>query len=166
MALGVSRVTNGDGLEATMEDIGEKGKPPGRPSDGTCSWVKKVMGSLGGGMPILEEVVDEEFVTTRLQLEFSDGEDGELVVTIGKEVLEAMNSLWKKCMIVKVLGRKIPTAILNKRLRELWKPNGGIFVMDLLPQFFLVRFESEEDYLVALVGGPWRVFGSHLMVQA
>lgn len=31
-----------------------------------------------------------------LSLEFSDGEDGEAVITIGEEVLDMMNSLWKR----------------------------------------------------------------------
>lgn len=30
----------------------------------------------------------------------------------------------------------------------------------------MVRFEMEEEYMAALTGGPWRVFGSYLMVQA
>lgn len=30
----------------------------------------------------------------------------------------------------------------------------------------MVRFEKEEEYMAALTGGPWRVFGSYLMVQA
>lgn len=35
-------------------------------------------------------------------MEFPNGEDGEPVIMIGHEVLEAMNGLWKRCMIVKV----------------------------------------------------------------
>lgn len=30
----------------------------------------------------------------------------------------------------------------------------------------MVRFDMEEDFLAAVTGGPWRVFGSILMVQA
>lgn len=38
-------------------------------------------------------------------------------------------------------------------------------MMDLPRQFFMIRFELEEEYLAALTGGPWRVFGNYLMVQ-
>ena len=38
--------------------------------------------------------------------------------------------------------------------------------MDLPRQFFMVRFEKEDEYLAALTGGPWRAFGSYLMVRA
>ncbi|CAA7042856.1 unnamed protein product [Microthlaspi erraticum] len=41
-----------------------------------------------------------------------------------------------------------------------------MYVMDLPRHFFMVRFEQEEEYLAALTGGPWRVFGSYLMIQA
>ncbi|KAG2334329.1 hypothetical protein Bca52824_005509 [Brassica carinata] len=102
------RVLNGEGQDATMEDMGEKGRPPGEPPDAPVSWVRKVVGCNVGGMPVPEEVVDEEFVESRLRLEFPNGEDGEPVITIEEEVLTAMNSLWKRCMIVRVLGRNAP----------------------------------------------------------
>lgn len=154
--------------DATMEDIGEKERPPGSllPPDAPGSWLKKVVGGNAGGRPVPEEAVGEEFVEARLRLEFLNGEDGEPVITIGEEVLTAMNSLWKRCMIVRVLGRNIPITNLNRKLRELWKPRGSMFVMDLPRNFFIVRFDLEEEYMAALSGGPWRAFGSYLMVQA
>lgn len=165
--------TSGDGeirvlsdQDATMTDIGEKGRPPGDPPDGMGSWVTKVTGTFVGGRPVPESILNEEFVTARLSVEFPNGEDGEPVITIGKEVIEAMNGLWKQCMIVKVLGRSIPIAVLTRKLKEMWRPRAVMSVMDLPRQFFMVRFEEEDEYLTALTGGPWRAFGSYLMVQA
>ncbi|XP_010445325.1 PREDICTED: uncharacterized protein LOC104727972 [Camelina sativa] len=132
------RILSGGNHDATMDEIGEQGRPPGEPPDGLGSWVRK----------------------------FPNGEDGEPVVTIGKEVLDAMNGLWKNCMIVKVLGRTVPIAALSRRLREMWKPSGSMFVVDLPRQFFIIRFGEEEEYMAALTGGPWRMFGSYLLVQA
>ena len=100
-----ARVLGGDfralcegGQDATMEDIGGKERPLGDPPDVLGSWVRKVVGSNEGGMLVPEEVVDEEFVESRLSLEFPNGEDGEPVITIGEEVLTAINSLWKRCI--------------------------------------------------------------------
>lgn len=152
--------------DATMADVGEKGRPPGDPPDVAGSWVKKVVGSSAGGMPVPEEFLDDVFVSSRLQLDFPDGEEGEPVITIGHEVLDAMNGLWKQCMIVKVLGRNLAISVLSRKLRELWNPKGAMYVLDLPRQFFMVRFELEEEYMAALTGGPWRAFGSYLMVQA
>lgn len=148
----------------------EKGRPPDEPPDEPPrmrqSWASKVSGMSAGGGLTPEAVLDEEFVASRLNVEFPHGEDGEPVITIGNEVLEAMNGLWKNCMIVKILGRHVPIMVLNRKLKEMWNPRGSMYVLDLPRQFFMVRFGEEDDYLKALTGGPWRAFGSYLMVQA
>lgn len=162
----VPRVLSGNDQDATMVDIGEKERPPGDPPDKGASWVNKVIGGNRAGMSIPETVIDDEFVSANLCLEFPNGEDGEPVITIGREVLEAMNGLWKRCMIVKILGRNVAISVLSRKLREMWKPTGGMYVMDLPRQFFMIRFEKEDEYLAALTGGPWKVFGSYLMAQA
>ncbi|XP_006287598.2 uncharacterized protein LOC17883892 [Capsella rubella] len=144
----------------------EAGRPPGDPPDGRGVWVQKVVGSNSGGMLIPEEVVPHEFVKTHTKLTFPDGLNGEPVITVGREVMEAMNGLWKKCMVVKVLGRSLSIAVLSRKLKEMWRPQGAMVVTDLPRQFFVVRFEFEEEYMAALTGGPWKMFGSYLMVQA
>lgn len=148
MGEGEARVLVSDEQDATMVDVGDRGRPPGDPPDDTRLWVKKVVGGNPGGRLTPETLVDRAFVRERVQLEFPDGEDGEPVITIGAEVLEAMNGMWKRCLIVKVLGRNIAISVMNKRLREMWKPKGDMFLMDLPRQFFMIRFR---------VGG--RVFG-------
>lgn len=125
----------------------------GDPPDAAASWVTKVVGSNASGKLTPETVLDDVFVEERLSLEFPDGEDGEPVITIGREVLDTMNGLWKNCMIVKVLERNISISVLSRRLWEMWKPRGAMYVMDLPRQFFMVRFEAEEEYLAALTGG-------------
>lgn len=156
----------GGGEDATMLDIGEKGRPPGDPPDTSVSWAQRVVGSNAGGRPNPEKLMDDEFVSARLKLEFPNGEDGEPVITIENEVLDVMNGMWKQCMLAKVLGRNVSLSVLSKRLKEMWKPRGEFFVLDLPRQFFMIRFELEDEYLMALTGGPWRVFGSYLMVRA
>lgn len=126
---GDARVLGSEVYEATMMDVGERDRPPGDPPDGRGSWVQKVVGSNEGGMPTPEEVLGETFVLERLRLDFPDGEDGEPVITIGDEVLSAMNGLWKRCMIVKVLGRHVSVSVLSKRLREMWKPASAMYVI-------------------------------------
>lgn len=43
------------------------------------------------------------------------------MITIENDVLEAMNGLWKRCMIVKVLGRNMSISVVSRKLKELWK---------------------------------------------
>lgn len=158
-----ARVSGRGDQDESMED---DGRPPGSSPGGSPSWAEKVQGSGGGGIPVPERLMEDEFVSSRMSLEFPDGEEGEAVVTIGQEVLEVMNGLYRQCLIVKVLGRHIPIAVMNRKLRELWKPEGGIAVLDLPRQFFMIRFDVESDFLAAVTGGPWKVFGSVLLVQA
>ncbi|KAG2246428.1 hypothetical protein Bca52824_086056 [Brassica carinata] len=129
-----------------MMDVGERGRPPEDPPDKLTSWVAKVVETAEGGMPV-----------RRVRVEFPNGEDGEPSITIENEVLETMNGMWKQCMIVRVLRRN-----------GVMESKGGYvcYVMDLPRQFFMVIFEKEEEYLAALTGGPWRAFGSYLMVRA
>lgn len=152
--------------DATMADVGERVRPPGEPPDVPASWVKKVTGSGVGGLPVPENLMNDEFVSARLQLDFPNGDDGEPVITIGAEMLDVMNGRWKQCMVVKVLGRNISIAAMSRKLREMWQPKGAMYVMDLPRQFFMIRFEREEEYMAALTGGPWRAFGSYLTAQA
>ncbi|EOA15074.1 hypothetical protein CARUB_v10028438mg, partial [Capsella rubella] len=132
-----------------MIDIGERNPPPVEPPDRRMTFAEKVTRGNAGGRLIPEELFGEAFVAEKCRLEFPEGEEGEAVVTIGDEVLRVMNTLWQR-----------------KRLREMWMPKGAMYVIDLPRRFFMVRFELEEEYLAALTGGPWRVFGSILMVQA
>ncbi|KAL8161183.1 hypothetical protein V2J09_012672 [Rumex salicifolius] len=100
-----------------------------------------------------------------MKIHYPSGEDGEAEITIEQDVIDAMAGLWKQCVYVKVLGRRVALTALDRRLRDLWEPRAGIWVVDLPRQFFMIRFDSEEDYHVALTGGPWKVFGSYLLVQ-
>ncbi|CAA7042855.1 unnamed protein product [Microthlaspi erraticum] len=111
--MATARVLVGD----TEMELGEVDRPPGDPPDGQVSWASKVRGSSGRGIPNPKDVVADEFVQARLHVEFPNGEDGEPV--IGQEVLEAMNGLWKRCMIVKVLGRNVAISVLSRKLREM-----------------------------------------------
>lgn len=149
-----------------MTESGEGTRPPGDPPHPQVSWATRVKGTNAGGIPIPETLLDDAFVLERLSVAFPEGEDGEPVITIGNEVMEVMNSMWKQCMIVKVLGRNITIPALSRKLKEMWKPKRAMYVIDLPRQFFIIRFENEEEYMAALTGGPWKAFGSYLMVQA
>ena len=95
---GVSRVLGVGEHDTAMDDFVDQGRPPGDPPDMMGSWVRKVTGSSAGGMPNPEELIDDAFVSERVRLKLSNEEEGEPVITIEQEVLEAMNGLWKHCM--------------------------------------------------------------------
>ena len=49
-----------------------------------------------------------------------------------------------------------------QRIQSLWKPKGAFRPEE---HFFLVTFDLKEDYLKALTGGPWMIYGSYLTTQ-
>ncbi|KAL0707411.1 hypothetical protein Bca4012_073837 [Brassica carinata] len=115
-------------------------------------------------MPVQEEVFDEEFVESRLSLEFPNGEDGEPVITIGKEVLTAMNSLWKRCMIVRVLGRNVPILSLRRGRVHGCSIRGSMeaFGSYLMVQAWSPDFDPLKDEIVTT---PVWVHLSHIPVN-
>ncbi|XP_023636052.1 uncharacterized protein LOC17881393 [Capsella rubella] len=115
---GDARVLGGGEQDATMVDCEEKGRPPGDPPD--RSWVQKVVGSVGGGLPVLWR---------------SRGSDG---------------YEWDVYKVYDCEG-----------VRQTCFSPGVDSEAERI-----IRFEKEEEFLAALTGGPWRVFGSHLTVQA
>ncbi|XP_010463327.1 PREDICTED: uncharacterized protein LOC104743994 [Camelina sativa] len=149
-----------------MFDAGVRDRPSGDPPDGQKAWVRTLTGRNSMGMSHPEDVLNDAFVKERVSLAFPNGEDGEPVITIGNEVLEAMYGLQKNYMILKVLGLHVSVSVLTKRLKEMWKPVGAMSVLDLPRQYFMIRFDVEAEYMVALTGGPWRMFGSYLLTQA
>ena len=94
-AIGETRVSESGDRDATMMDVGERARPPGDPPDCVPSYASKVEGMSEGGMPVPEKLIDDDFITERLRVEFPNGEDGEPSITIETEVLEAMNGMWK-----------------------------------------------------------------------
>ncbi|KAG2242662.1 hypothetical protein Bca52824_095500 [Brassica carinata] len=134
LVIGEGRGSKSGDCDATMIDVRERARPPGDPLDVAASYASKVAGTNGGGMPVPKSLIDDAFVSERLRVEFPNGEDGEPSITIEPEVLEAMNGMWKQCMIVRVLGRNVRSS--SKKLRELWNPKGGMYVMDLPDNFY------------------------------
>ncbi|KAI9084939.1 hypothetical protein K1719_033112 [Acacia pycnantha] len=52
-----------------------------------------------------------------------------------------------------------------KKLRMLWARKGEIDVFDLENEFYLVNFQQHDDYMDALVGGPWVIADAYLNVS-
>ncbi|MBA0558468.1 hypothetical protein Golob_015484, partial [Gossypium lobatum] len=49
----------------------------------------------------------------------------------------------------------VPSITFLDRITLLWNPKCPIQLMDLENDFFLVRFQDENDYNKALIGGLW-----------
>ncbi|CAL9248161.1 unnamed protein product, partial [Arabidopsis halleri] len=100
MSAEATRVLGVDDPDANMEDVG---RPPGDGVVDTSTWVEKVQGSIGGGLPVPERVLDDEFVASRMAVEYPDGEDGEPVRMLLVDAAEQENDGFT---VVRKAGRR------------------------------------------------------------
>ncbi|XP_024163697.1 uncharacterized protein LOC112170583 [Rosa chinensis] len=75
---------------------------------------------------------------------------------------------WRCAVIVKLMGKPNSTNTFDFMLRGLrrkWQVKGGWQLIDLPNDFFIVKFNLEEDMNYALCGGPWILAGQTLIVR-
>lgn len=69
-------------------------------------------------------------------------------------------------LVIKLIGRSIVFNALLNRIQILWKPSLPFQLMDLVNNFYLVRFGDKGDLdRMVTGGGPWVLFGHYLSVQ-
>ncbi|ONI21009.1 hypothetical protein PRUPE_2G044900 [Prunus persica] len=66
---------------------------------------------------------------------------------------------WKNALIIKLLGRSHTYNYLHDRLAPKWSLVGGWKLIDLMNDYFVVRFDLEEDLNFVLTRGPWMIAG-------
>nr|AIK35195.1 LINE-type retrotransposon LIb DNA [Ipomoea batatas] len=86
-------------------------------------------------------------------------------VTFSKELRKELCSAWKMALIIKYLGKSIHFNVLNQRLPAIWNLQGKMTLIDLGYGCFVARFDNKNDYLHALIDGPWKIFGNYLVTQ-
>lgn len=72
---------------------------------------------------------------------------------------------WKYSVIVKLIGRKIPHQYLKNKLNELWKPFENLILINIGWDFFIAKFNRQENMEKAIQGGPWFILGNFLSVR-
>ncbi|KAH1045958.1 hypothetical protein J1N35_036742 [Gossypium stocksii] len=70
-----------------------------------------------------------------------------------------------KTIIIKLLRRKITFNALLNRVTMLWRTKCSFQLMDFENNYYLARFNNEEDYNKVLTNGPWVIFGQYLTVR-
>lgn len=76
-----------------------------------------------------------------------------------------INHPWRFSIIIKFFGKKVSHHILKSKLQQLWNPNEHLNIIDLGWDFFVVKFEKEENMMNALHGGPWFIMENFLSIR-
>ncbi|KAI9070476.1 hypothetical protein K1719_047561 [Acacia pycnantha] len=69
-----------------------------------------------------------------------------------------------RTLVVKLIGRQPSYGFMVKKLKQIWERKGKIDVFDLENDFYLVNFQHMDDYMEALIGGPWVIIDAYLSV--
>ncbi|KAI9072195.1 hypothetical protein K1719_045862 [Acacia pycnantha] len=77
---------------------------------------------------------------------------------------ERLQRPFRRTLVVKLMGRQLAYVFMQKKLRQFWERKGKIDIFDLENDFYLVNFQHSDDYMGALIGGPWVIADAYLSV--
>lgn len=88
-----------------------------------------------------------------------------LLINLLVDTLQRICQPWKFLLIIKLMGKRILHLYLKRKIQELWKPTENFALMDLGADYFIVKFNKEENMSKTLKNGPWFINGFFLSVQ-
>ncbi|KAI9112740.1 hypothetical protein K1719_016243 [Acacia pycnantha] len=98
--------------------------------------------------------------------DYQIGQDGDVPsVEFFSRIREVLVKGMERTVILKLLGKLINYRELLVRTQALWQTRGSYKLVDMEGGFYFATFDLEEDYLKALTGGPWMIFGAYLTIQ-
>lgn len=138
------------------------------PSMFSCSFKDKLMNKMSMAKNFGVDV-------NSLEADYDDLNDEEDVVTsceergpgiqFSKKAMTRLCEPWQHALIIKLLGRPHTYNFLHARLQQKWNLKGGWKLIDLVNDYFVVKFDLEEDLNSVLTGGPWIISGQYLVMQ-
>ncbi|KAI9127456.1 hypothetical protein K1719_002015 [Acacia pycnantha] len=128
---------------------------------GNNSYRSKLMNldQAGADNRFLKDVVISE-------ADYRVGQDGDTPsIDFSSRIREVLVRGMERTVIMKLLGKTINYRDLLARTQFLWQLRGSYQLVDMEGGFYFATFDREEDYLKALTGGPWMIFGAYLTIQ-
>lgn len=101
------------------------------------------------------EIREDFLINVAVSLE--DGVAAMPCMEISQEDYQILWKLWKKTLIIKVLGRNISYSLLEQKIWDLWKLEWDFKLVDSESGYYLARFRLAKDYEHVLNGGAWMV---------
>lgn len=130
------------------------------------SYKEKLVRHLPGAYESTFRLADLMQHDTDSDVKEDDLEEGTIVVALSKEQKLRIQSQWSNALIIKTFGRTAVYQFLSQCVCDLWKPNNRLDIVDLGQDFFLARFESNEDLNHVLKNGLWFIRQHFLAIKA
>ena len=135
--------------------------PPVRSSNPKVSFRDKVLGRSPVQQMEKRDLLKEDIV----RVDYKGGNKLLPKFYIANEYLQHLYQPWKDALILKLLGKSVGFRLMQDRLKNIWKLNGGFELRDIGHGFYMVKFDVEEDRWKVISGGPWMVFDHYLTVR-
>ncbi|XP_021611705.1 uncharacterized protein LOC110614472 [Manihot esculenta] len=151
-------------LEDTEEDMEDssKGRTNGAPS------FRDMVVNGGGDTRVSESIgiPNTDNATDVLLDKENDEEKDELCpeIRLSREEKERLYKLWSRSLLIKLMGKTISYTYLLWRIKEPCKPTSPIDIISIENVFYLVKFNSADDYEHALLEGPWVIADHYLTI--
>ncbi|KAL7211244.1 hypothetical protein ACSBR2_014178 [Camellia fascicularis] len=94
-----------------------------------------------------------------------DNSSGIPIIKIPSALLKKVREPWKKCLIVRLLGKTIGYKLFMLKMSKICGLQADFEALDIGNGFFIVKFDMIEDYTKVYTGGPWIVLDHHVTVR-
>ncbi|XP_062028432.1 uncharacterized protein LOC133744316 [Rosa rugosa] len=150
-------------LEALrMEDLDSTIQPPSLPQP-ALSYASMLKNPIDR----YHTTMTEDFELTDADCTYTQGKHGQNV-SFSQKVHNKLDFDWRCAVVVKLMGKPNSTNTFDfmlKGLRRKWQTKGRWHLIDLPNDFFIVKFNLEDDMNAVLCGGPWILAGQTLIVR-
>ncbi|XP_009801431.1 uncharacterized protein [Nicotiana sylvestris] len=117
-------------------------------------------------MPEDEQTMEEQQLTEdQIPQTSNDLQEGIRTIHLTEEDKNRMYLPWRYSLIIKLLGKRIQHQYLKKKLQKMWKPSDNFPLIDLGSDYFIVKFNKEENMVSALQNGPRFINGFFLSLK-
>lgn len=86
-------------------------------------------------------------------------------IQLSREEKERLYKPWSRSLLIKLMGKTIGYTYLLQRIKELWKPTSPIDIISIENRFYLVKFNSADDYEHTLLERPWVITNHYLTIR-
>ncbi|CAL8157860.1 unnamed protein product [Prunus armeniaca] len=140
----------------------------GRSGFGSVSFRDKLMDTVNlaknVGIDVNSLEVDYDDLNDETDVVVACGERGPSI-QFSERAMDRLCKPWKNALIIKLLGRSHTYNYLHARLQQKWSLKWGWKLVDLVNDYFVVKFELEEDLNFVLTGGLRIIVGQVSALQ-
>ncbi|KAL0005022.1 hypothetical protein SO802_012583 [Lithocarpus litseifolius] len=132
---------------------------------GTRSYRDSLVGAIPG---VFEQAFGlRQRVEREVELDIEEEQlcEGFAAISLSKEIKARIRATWASSLIVKSFSKSLRFMFLSSKIRELWKPVGRIDCINFENDFFLIKFEVQENVDKVLKGGRWFIGQQFLTIR-